>query len=150
MNIFVKKFIEHVTKREPDIYIGGKDNPYLIRWHVIPRNRFFNIYLHHFMRSDDDRALHTHPWINMSILLDNEYVEHLHDTIVRRTAGSIVFRKSGNIAHRIELTCGPCWTLFLTGPRYQQWGFLCPQGFVHWRDFTSGDDGSTVGKGCGE
>ena len=35
---------------------------YLSRWHIIPRNRYFNIYLHKFVGSDDDRALHDHPW----------------------------------------------------------------------------------------
>jgi hypothetical protein len=47
------------------------------RWWVIPRNKFFNIYLHHFLHSDDDRALHDHPWWNVSILLrSGSYVEH--------------------------------------------------------------------------
>lgn len=47
--------------RAPDFYIGGNANPYLLRWWVIPRNRFFNVYLHKFLRDDDDRALHDHP-----------------------------------------------------------------------------------------
>jgi hypothetical protein len=40
--------------RPPDYIIGGEADPYLRRWWVIPRNRFFNIYLHHFVRSDDE------------------------------------------------------------------------------------------------
>src|SRR5690242_14714107 len=63
-------------RRPPDVIIGGRDRPYMLRWFVIPRNRFFNIYLHHFHRSDDDRALHDHPWLNLSIILQGEYVEH--------------------------------------------------------------------------
>ena len=47
------------ASRPPDRIIGGKDNPYLLRWHVVPRNPQQNIYLHHFLRSDDDRALHS-------------------------------------------------------------------------------------------
>ena len=31
-----------------------------------------------------------------------------------------------------------------------EWGFHCPKGWVHWRDFTAGKDGEIVGKGCGE
>lgn len=114
--------------RPPDFVIGGADAPYMLRWWVIPRNRFFNVYLHHFLRSDDDRALHTHPWLNVSILLEGSYVEHLVEGAFRRRAGNVVMRWSGHIAHRIELTDGPCWSLFITGPVYKDWGFLCPQG----------------------
>src|SRR5258708_303359 len=62
--------------RKPDVLIGKQDDTYMERWWVIPRNRFFNIYLHHFLRSDDDRALHDHPWLNASILLQGKYTEH--------------------------------------------------------------------------
>src|SRR5487761_1405559 len=123
-------------RRPPDVIIGGADNPYLRRWWLIPRNRFFNIYLHHFMRSDDDRALHDHPWPNISILLQGEYLEH-------RPGGIVIYRSTGQIilrgprsAHRIELFrwCpASVWTLFITGPRVREWGFLCPQGWRHWR-----------------
>jgi hypothetical protein len=61
--------------REPDLYIGGKDNPYLLRWYLIPRNRFFNVYLHKIVRSDDDRALHDHPWYWLSVMLRGRYAE---------------------------------------------------------------------------
>ncbi len=42
--------------RKPDFIIGGPENPYLLRWYLIPQNRFFNVYLHKILRSDDDRA----------------------------------------------------------------------------------------------
>ncbi|MGY1490738.1 hypothetical protein ACW4YW_15130 [Methylobacillus pratensis] len=142
--------------RMPDVVIGGRDDPYLLRWYVIPRNRFFNVYLHKFMRSDDDRALHDHPWMNMSILLQGRYTEHLiqargiHERHVREV-GHCYLRLSGKIAHRVELTDGPCWTLFVTGPRYREWGFHCPeQGWVHWEDFTASNDRGAIGRGCGE
>jgi hypothetical protein len=134
----------------PDSIIGTQDDPYLRRWYIVPRNRFFNIYLHHFMRSDDDRALHDHPWWNISILLKNNYREHLQDGSFRdKTAPGIVLR-TASFAHRIELINGPAWTLFITGPKIREWGFLCPQGWRHWRDFTAGPHGETIGKGCGE
>jgi hypothetical protein len=141
-------------RRPPDIEIGGSEAPYMRRWWLIPRNRWFNIYLHHFLRSDDDRALHDHPWWNLSVLLDGRYVEHtisaggINRKVVRH-AGDWKFRVAGS-AHRIELDNGPCWTLFITGPRLREWGFHCPRGRVHWRDFTSGPNGETVGRGCGE
>ena len=63
----------NIMRRPPDFIIGEPANPYLIRWWVIPRNRWFNIYLHEIRRSDDDRALHDHPWLNCSILLHGGY-----------------------------------------------------------------------------
>lgn len=135
--------------RNPDFVIGDVHDPYLLRWFVIPRNRWFNIYLHLFLRSDDDRALHDHPWVNLSVLLSGHYLEHLPGGIVKhRRRGQIVLRRA-SCAHRVELINGPVWTLFLTGPKVRSWGFHCPKGWRHWREFTNtADDGATVGKGC--
>src|SRR5580704_9904819 len=78
------------ARRPPDFIIGGNEFPYMRRWWVIPRNRIFNIYLHHFLRSDDDRALHDHPSWNVSILLKGEYTEWsiaaggVHQSVVRK------------------------------------------------------------------
>lgn len=139
-------------RRPPDFIVGEKDDPYLMRWWVIPRNRFFNIYLHHFLRSDDDRALHDHPWWNLSILLRGEYTEHtinaggVHRAVVRR-AGQFKFRGAKS-AHRIELHNGPCWTLFLTGPTLRTWGFHCPRGWRPWKEFVDDRDSGKIGRGC--
>jgi hypothetical protein len=150
--------IEIAAHRAPDVVIGGPDDPYLRRWHLIPRNPVLNIYLHQFLRPDDDRALHDHPWPWASWLLIGEYCEH---TI---KAGGIhlrTWRRAGSLrvsspwrAHRIELQQAAglnliCWTLFITGPRIREWGFHCPHaGWVHWRDFTDSADPGRVGRGC--
>jgi hypothetical protein len=140
--------------RDPDFIIGGAEYPYMLRWWVIPRNRFFNIYLHRFCRSDDDRALHDHPWWNVSILLEGEYTEH---TIpagginVRKVyqAGELKFRGAKS-AHRVELHAGECKTLFITGPNIRDWGFHCPAGWKRWQEFTKARDGKPgeIGPGC--
>lgn len=148
------RLIAIAGRRSPDVEIGGHENPYLRRWWLIPRNRWLNVYLHEFCRSDDDRALHDHPWWNLSILLRGQYIEHTIadggiNVRTERQAGDVKFR-SADAAHRIELSDGHCWTLFLTGPRLREWGFHCPRGWVHWRDFTSGPNGETIGRGCGE
>lgn len=49
-----------------------------------------------------------------------------------------------------KLTHGPCWTLFVTGPRIRNWGFHCPNGWVRWEAFTPPADKGSVGRGCGE
>ncbi|CAE6811362.1 hypothetical protein R69746_05635 [Paraburkholderia aspalathi] len=149
-----ERIIARVTRRAPDIIIGDRADPYLIRWWVIPRNRFFNIYLHRFMRSDDDRALHDHPWANLSILLRGMYAEHTiaaGGVNVRtvRQAGQWKFRPFGSAAHRLELIDGECWTIFVTGPRYREWGFHCPEeGWIHWKKFTATDNPGEIGQGC--
>ena len=158
------RLIARATRRAPDFVIGGLDDPYLRRWWLVPRNRFFNVYLHEFVRSDDDRALHDHPWANLSILLRGFYSEQTiaaggieHRRLL--TAGDMRLRLSGRLAHRVELLVGgtvdgvphevPCWTLFITGPRYREWGFHCPAtGWVHWEKFTAPDDIGAVGRGC--
>lgn len=145
--------VGRVCLTQPDVQIGGAERPYLNRWFIIPRNPVFNLYLHQFLRDDDDRALHDHPWVNLSWLLVGEYTEHtisaggVNVRTVRR-AGDMKIRLPRS-AHRIELHNGPCWTLFITGPRVREWGFHCPKGWVHWRAFTNPEDGGrTVGKGC--
>ena len=144
-----KRAIRLALSREPDISIGGREDPYLERWFAIPRNRWFNIYVHRFCRSDDDRALHDHPWINCSVLLDGSYVEHTDRGRTERHAGEVKIRTARS-AHRIDLTAGRCWTMFITGPRVREWGFHCPQGWKHWRDFVDERNTGQIGKGCAE
>lgn len=140
-------------------YIGGIKNPYLIRWFVIPRNPWFNIYLHKFCRDDDDSALHDHPWWFVSIMLWGAYWETrwIGDDYQtkRRSALSVAFRRSTD-RHRVILEKDkngnpiPCWTIVITGRKRRVWGFWCPKGFVPWTDFVDSSDEGNVGKGCGE
>lgn len=153
---------------EPHFVIGGRDRPYMLRWYVIPRNPLVNVYLHKFMRDDDDRALHDHPWNFLSIMLWGSYREHRDietrgsDFTFFRSAEkvrgwlSIAYRRATD-RHRVtlrkSLSTGnpiPCWTLVITGPRVRDWGFWCPQGFVPWQTFVAKDDDGAVGRGCGE
>jgi hypothetical protein len=184
----IDRLIERALARGPDFVIGAADNPYLRRWFLIPRNRFFNIYLHQFLRDDDDRALHDHPWPWLSAILRGAYFEITspkwtfidprfgtieilgrqpkHAKIwtrytigdpdslevqqrTRYAAGSIRCHRA-TFAHRLKVDhdAGPCWTLFVTGPRIRQWGFHCPKGWVHWEKFTAPGDSSLIGKGC--
>ncbi len=151
--------------RQPDFVIGGHDRPYLKRHFLIPRNPFFNIYVHQFLRSDDDRALHDHPWaFNCSWLLEGAYIEHTPAGRFFRRAGDWKFRWGG-APHRVELfnkreffgysgavvaegQPEPCWTVFITGPRVREWGFYCERGWVHWKAFTAPGDKGAVGRGC--
>lgn len=145
--------------RPPDVIIGAhQDPPYMKRWWVVPRNRFLNIYLHEVGQDDDDRALHDHPWYNMSYIVSGGYMEHtIKDGGVQvrtaREAGAFKFRRA-TAAHRLELLHSSTVSVFITGPRIRTWGFHCPKGWVRWKEFVSDvvlPDGTIVsnqGKGC--
>ena len=137
-------------KRPPDLIIGEPDAPYLRRWHILPRNRWVNIYVHQFLKSDDARALHDHSYLNASVILCGVYKEYFAGGRYRfRFPGNIILRRPST-PHRVELLFDiPVWTLFVTGPRVREWGFHCPSGWRHWREFTDTSEGrSTIGRGC--
>lgn len=68
-------WLTQLVSGRPHQIIGGADDPYLLRWYIIPRNRWLNVYVHKFLRSDDDRALHDHPWWFVSLVLRGGYLE---------------------------------------------------------------------------
>lgn len=80
--LFVSAFKQYARLIKPSKVItldgidGGERRPYLTRWHLIPRNRWFNLYLHKFVHGDDERALHDHPWPSASLILGGRYIEH--------------------------------------------------------------------------
>lgn len=81
---------------------------YMHRWWRIARNAYMNVYYHIVLRSDDDRALHDHPWWNFSIVLEGGYFEHTIDAggvnhKIWYGPGSVRFRRAGTYAHRLEL-----------------------------------------------
>jgi hypothetical protein len=108
-------------RRPPDLVVGGAADPYLRRWYLIPRNPWLNLYLHNVLRDDDDRALHDHPWANLSWILDGGYFESLPRPgaarrfrdwrtpqlpflKVYRAPGSLILRPRPTQAHRLILT----------------------------------------------
>lgn len=138
---------------KPKIIRRYDGKPYLVRWHIIPRNRFFNIYLHKFVNDDDDRALHDHPWASLSFILKNRdgLVEVTKEVSTEEvsfdafaTPPRLYFRRA-TFAHRLMLVNGaPVWTLFITGSRVREWGFHCPKGWRHWRTMTT-LEGKSIG-----
>lgn len=138
-----------IARRAPDFVVGDPADPYLHRWWLIPRNRFFNIYLHQFLKDDDDRALHDHPWSSLSWMLHGALLEHLPGGRCRRLeAGDLVWR-SARFSHRLSVLRGHTpLTLFITGPRVREWGFHCPQGWRPWKQFVDPAHPGRRGPGC--
>lgn len=175
---FVLWLLQSLTskRRMPDQVIRRSNGlPYLLRWWVFgkskeldkhgepkPRRPFgLSVYVHCFVRSDDDRANHDHPWDWCSLLLANDYIEHTGNSfawppevqVEHYRAGSLRFGRAEGL-HRVQLFPGeqvvwlkdgsglatnetPVWTLFITGKWRRDWGFMCKHGWVWWRDYDS-------------
>jgi hypothetical protein len=155
----IRRWAMNYMARRPDadFYIGGRADPYLIRWWVIPRNKWFNLYLHKIIKDDRDEALHDHPWINASLLVSGSYDEHTIaaggiEYVAPLSEGYVRFRGPSS-AHRLVVRQNePVITLFFTGPVWRHWGFHCRNGWRHWKDFVGfrSDNENVVGRGCGE
>lgn len=154
----LQSHMDETNSRKPDVRIPADPSipPYMLRWWKITKNAFFNIYYHIIRRSDEDRALHDHPWWSFSIVLIGGYYEHCINaggvhTKTFYPAGSVRFRRSGNFAHRLELERYgpnaypmvqgeeiPVHTIFVTGPTLRRWGFHHPTRWVdayEWDEF---------------
>lgn len=69
-----------VNKIPKAVIYNCENNKYLTRWYLFRRERFA-FFLHLFHRSDEDRALHDHPWTFISFILWRGYWEHYYETI---------------------------------------------------------------------
>lgn len=100
LNRYAKQFLRYFKqwwRLEPHLVVGDPDDPYMLRWWVIPRNPLLNIYIHKFLRDDDDRALHDHPWPSLSVLLRGRLRE-----IVRMPQPCCMF----NLSQGVRVTTG--------------------------------------------
>lgn len=154
MKRFIDRFIQAVrdnpkTKRIP---IGpNPEDPTYWRYFVIPRNRFFNIYLHNF-RHDDAEDLHDHRMANISILLQGQYYEERFAAMPipgfplprtkRELVRKIKFRLPAT-PHRVVLRRDvhnrpiAIWSLFIGFPQIRDWGFWMEEdGRAFWLSHT--------------
>lgn len=108
--------------------------------------------VHRTERSDSDRHLHDHPWLNISVILRGWYYEEVpfwgdearlasmtpgREMVrsLRRSTGDVVSRLA-EARHRLVIPDGgQCYSLFIMGPWRQVWGFYPPEGKVNWREY---------------
>lgn len=140
-------------------YIGNIDCPLMRRWLI--ETPIGSVRLHHFLHSDDVRALHDHPWWFITFPLGQGYLDV---TTCSRCGGHGTYTSGGgdngahircgcrdgrvrthvepwrfhyrpaNYLHAVE-TNG-CWTVIVTGRKVRKWGFLHPlYGFLESRPF---------------
>lgn len=146
-----------IYSREPNLVIGPDgSNPYLYRWHLIPRNEKANVYFHIQVASDPERPLHDHPWDNTSVILSGGYDE-IHTscpwyppwTQYRRQlrTGDVVHRHATE-AHRLILPPDIPYTMtiFSTGPRVRDWGFWFLDGWRNADDVLAMENGMSIMK----
>lgn len=103
----------------------GKDELYLVRRMLLPRNRWFNVYLHQFLASDAE-GLHDHPWDALVIGLRGWYWEDTFHGVKQRRAGRVRIMVAEKF-HRVIVPAdqvGKVWTLLVRFPRRKAWGFL--------------------------
>jgi hypothetical protein len=138
-----------LASRFPSRPIGGSEAaPYLTRYFLAEDAAAGSVYLHHFHRGDGDPELHNHPWGGISLILAGGYREErrIGDAESYRVeqrvyrAGS-VNELEADTFHRLDLLedAGECWTLFVTGPRVQTWGFWdrTSGAFTPWDEFVA-------------
>ena len=124
--------------------------PYLVRYYLRGgADERPAIYLHHILRSDEDRDLHDHPWPFTSLVLLGGYWEEepwiegttpetWRSFTARTWRGPLsVIRHQAKDYHRVILgdVDRPAWTLVFRGPRERRWGFRTKSGWVHWKDY---------------
>lgn len=134
---------------EKKVIVNCERQPYLHRWYVVRTERV-GVFVHKFVRSDEDRALHDHPWAFIVIPLWGGYIEHSDREVppherpatsdnyrlpVRRRVWPLISARyrSTDYRHRVELINGaPSWSLFIRLRKVREWGFWLPAGFVQW------------------
>jgi hypothetical protein len=88
-----RKFRKHFGFKWGE-WLGRPECPYLRRWAF--NVGLFSIRVHHFMRSDDARAHHDHPWWFLTLVLRGAYYDISQgpegEVIDHLTPGSIRFR----------------------------------------------------------
>lgn len=98
--------------------LGRPECPYLHRW--VADFGLFSIRVHHFLRSDDNRNLHDHPWWYCTLVLRGSYRDVSEQGEELLTPGKVAFRRA---LHRHTVQTAGVWTFLVTGPQVRRWGF---------------------------
>lgn len=100
--------------------LGRLECPYLYRWTFIFCG--FSIRLHHWIRSDDKRFFHDHPFNFVSFVLKGHYTNVTPTGKTEVTQGSCWYA-NGNKVHYLDISKGGAWTLLFCSRPYKKWGF---------------------------
>jgi hypothetical protein len=166
MRSFLKWLVQFLAAPRV-IYDREGGSPYLSRWYLIGAKPDedaklkgqvvfqdswltrlpFNVYLHRFHRSDDDGALHNHPWSwALSLVLVGGYREErrVGDSVISRLVRPFTFNRiSADDYHRVDLFESDAWSLFIVGRKVDSWFFWDrnTKHRAHWRSFVQAKRG---------
>lgn len=135
--------------RKREIWNRVGDSLYLERWYLLGgpseegewKDSPLQVCIHRFARSDEDGALHNHPWEqSVSFILSGGYSEErrVEEHVERRMCLPGDFNLlAANDFHRVDLLEEDCWTIFISSRKSQSWGFWdrSTKIFTPWRDF---------------
>lgn len=113
---------------------------YMHRWWLFnPRGAVFPglaaIRIHHILRPDAGPHPHNHPWDARTIILRGGYFEERDDGEHLRVAGDTTEIKATTFHRIVKVSEGGAWTMFITGPKLQDWGFRTAEGVIPWREY---------------
>ena len=137
---FVWDWVMEKTDRKRIILDRENKEPYLVRYYLLFRNRDssfpFNIFIHRFIKGDDDHV-HDHPWGYFTYILAGGYHETVCTVNEKEDKQCTHWRAPGfyqkvspHHIHKITLDSNapPCWTLFVPFRRSRNWGFYTKDG----------------------
>lgn len=141
-----------------------KDVLYMRRWRFLP-DWLPGFRVHNILQSDDDRALHDHPFSFVTFILKGGYYEYLADGSKTLHRAPAVLYRPATTMHRIELfrqwrVMGPdglpwiqspglvpAWTFVLRTRYFREWGFATKNGWVHNKAFVQKREGHHIDTG---
>lgn len=119
---------QNLTHKE----IGWQDIGEVFYRYTLLKTRWFNLYLHQLDAPQwHPVGCHDHPWWFVTLLLKGGYLEKQAIKVYGRTVGSklnrrypgMVLYRSAKHLHDVVTPYGRSWSLVLTGPKQQDWGF---------------------------
>lgn len=119
-----KPFKFGIRWKEP---LGMPYCPYMYRW--VFNFKLFSIRIHHWIRSDDKRAFHSHPWNFITFVIKGSYIDVTPEGKETLKFGSIRYRKNHHM-HYVDVPKTGCWSILLTGNPNFKWGFLVNNKFI--------------------
>lgn len=95
----------------------------------------WSVRVHRIMVPDRDRHLHDHPWNARTIILRGWYREKRINGTWLRVRGDTQQLRHGEYHKITNVSHAGVWTLFITGPKKDTWGFLVDGQRVPWREY---------------
>lgn len=119
-----------ILARVDQLDITGSDGSVFMRRYRLLRTRWGGFYLHQFLRGDEDKCLHDHPWRFVTLILSGGYTEVLPNGTRWRPPGTLLYRPA---EHRHRVDCDRvCWSLVFVCRKSRPWGFWTVRGWQQW------------------